>query len=249
MSWTPNESTSDVARGKVPGATVFGAYGKHVATGAESGILWPGGVYTLPPAAGVQMSIVSSSPNDTAAGTGIRTLEIHCLLDDLTEYDETIVLNGTTPVLTVATNIRFIQCQHMVTYGTLKAAAGTITASFGGQVFSEIAAGAVRCSSSMRMVPAGKRLLVDNIFAGSASGAAAAVTTVEIVTCHFGGHDYSADSIFFPLGAASFQDNSGGISLVTPTPFLEGSVFGLFFATDKPATITGFWQGRLENAA
>lgn len=201
----------------------------------------------LPAAAGVQMSVVSTSANDTAAGTGIRTVDIHYLDANLAEQMETVTMNGTTPVLTVATNIRFIQCMHMVTYGTGKSAAGTITASNGGQSYSEIAAGKVRCSSSVRMVPAGKRLLVDVVYGGSVSVTADASVIMEIVTSNFGGHDYAADSIFFPTGAAAFQATSGGTTIPCPIPFEAGSAFGLYYESDKAATIVGFWSGRLEN--
>ena len=248
MSYTPNESLSDVSRGRITGAEPFGAYGRRTTAGAESNILWPDGTYALPPAAGTQMSVVSTSANDDAAGTGIRTIDIHYLDADLTDQTETVTMDGTTPVLTVATNIRFIQCMHMVTYGSGKAAAGTITAYVGAQNYSEISTGKVRCASSMRMVPAGKRLLVDLVYGGSVSGAAAASTVIEIVTANFDGHDYSADSIFFPVGASSFQDNSGGIIIPCPQPYTEGQTFGMRFETDKAATITGFWSGRLENA-
>ena len=237
-----------VSRGSVSGAQPFGAYGRRTTAGAETNILWPDGVYALPPAAGLQMSIVSTSANDTAAGTGVRTVDIHYLDDSLTQQIETVTLNGLVPVLTVATNIRFIECMHMVTYGTGKAAAGTITASNAGQNYSEISTGKVRCSSSVRMVPAGKRLLIDVIYAGSSSGAAAASTVIEVVTSNFDGHDYTADSIFFPLGASAFQDGSGGIQIPCPFSFTEGQTFGMRFETDKVATVTGFWSGMLEDA-
>lgn len=247
MSYTPNESFSDVSRGKITGSEPFGAYGRRTTTGAESNILWPDGVYALPAAAGVQMSIVSTSANDAAAGTGVRTIDIHYLDADLATQTETVTMNGTTDVLTVATNIRFIQCMHMVTYGSGKVAAGTITAHVGAQNYAEITVGKVRCSSSVRMVPAGKRLLVDVVYGGSSSGTSAATTIIELVGCHFDGHDYTADSIFFPFGAAAFQDNSGGITIPCPLAFTAGQTFGMRFETDKASTITGFWSGRLEN--
>lgn len=151
-------------------------------------------------------------------------------------------------MLSVATNIRFIQFMHMITYGSGKVAAGTITAHVGAQNYSEISTGKVRCSSSMRMVPTGKRLVITTIYGGSSSGSAAAATILELVTANFGGHDYSADSIFFPLGASAFQDSSGGIVVNPPLVFTEGQTFGFRFETDKVATITGFWSGWLEDA-
>lgn len=247
MSFIPNENLIDIARGKVPGAQPIAGFGERTTTGAETNVLWPNGGYAFPPAAGVQMSIVSTSANDAAAGTGVRTMDIHYLDASLVEQVETVTLNGTTPVLTVATNIRFVQCMHMVTFGTSKVAAGNITASNGGQNYAQISATQARCSSSVRMVPAGKRLIVTTFYAGATSGTAAAKVTVHLASPSFDGHDFTSSSVFMPLASGSFQDNSGGITVPCPLAFTAGQSIGMTFETDKAASITGTWFGWLEN--
>ena len=80
------------------------------------------------PAAAAQRSISSASAADTAAGTGAHTVEI-------TYYDgtgagpftETVTLNGTTFVATVATDIRFIEKMEVKTAGSGGVNAGVIT--------------------------------------------------------------------------------------------------------------------------
>lgn len=80
------------------------------------------------PASQAQRSIGSSSASDTAAGTGARSIKI-------TYYDnagagpftETVALNGTTPVNTVATDIRFIESMEVVTVGSGGTNVGTIS--------------------------------------------------------------------------------------------------------------------------
>lgn len=80
------------------------------------------------PAVAAQRSLASANANDSAAGTGARTVRI-------TYYDnvgagpftEVVTLNGTTPVNTVATTIRFIESMEVVTAGALGANAGVIT--------------------------------------------------------------------------------------------------------------------------
>lgn len=238
----------NVSRGVITGAQPFYGYGRKTTSGADSGVLWPNGAFVFPSSAGVQISIVSTSANDTAAGTGIRTLEVHYLDANLAEKFETITMNGTTPVLTVATNIRFIQCMHMVTFGSGLSAAGNISASNAGNTHSYIAAGDTRCTSSVRMVPAGKRLIIHDVYAGSVSGAAAAVTTVNAATPSFEGHDYTTSNLFMPLASAAFQDNSSGISIECPLIFTEGQSFGFTFTTDKVATVVGQWFGWIEKA-
>jgi len=80
------------------------------------------------PASAAQRSMSSSSASDTSAGTGARTVRI-------TYYDntgagpltETVTLNGTTAVNTVATNIRFIEKMEVVTAGSGGVNAGTVS--------------------------------------------------------------------------------------------------------------------------
>lgn len=80
------------------------------------------------PATAAQRSIASANANDTAAGTGARTVRI-------TYFDnagagpltEVVTLNGTAPVNTVATNIRFIESMEVVTAGSLGSNAGIVT--------------------------------------------------------------------------------------------------------------------------
>lgn len=247
MSYTPNESLVNISRGRITGARPFSGYGKKATTGADSGVLWPNGPFVFPAASGVQLSLVSTSASDGVAGTGIRSVDLHYLDANLAEQSEVVVLNGTTPVLTVATNIRFVQCMHMVTFGTGKAAAGNISASNGGNVHSYIAIGEVRCTSSVRMVPAGKRLLINGIYGGSASNPKNAISTINAASSVFETHDYTTDSVFIPIASASFQDNSGGLAIECPIAFTEGQAFGMTFSCDAAAIVSGQWFGWLED--
>jgi len=250
MSFVPNDYLLSVARGKVSGAQPFGAYGEITTGGAASGLLWPNGVFTFPAAAGVQMRVVSTSAADAAAGTGARTIDLHYLDADLAEQVETVTLNGTTPVNTVATNIRFIQCMHLVTFGSGKAAAGNISATnlAASENYGYIAAGKLRCSSSLRMVPAGKRLMIDSFYGGGVSGTAAAAVTLHLATPTFDGHDFTVDNLFMPLNAGAFQDMSSGLRIGCPLSFTAGQSVGMTYTTDKAATVVGSWFGWLENA-
>lgn len=75
-----------------------------------------------------QRSIASSSANDTAVGTGARTLKITYL--DQTgagPFTEVLTLNGTARVNTVATNICFIEQIEILTAGSGGVNAGIIT--------------------------------------------------------------------------------------------------------------------------
>lgn len=238
----------EVSRGNVEGASVISSYGKRTTAGAESNILWPNGTYTLPPAVGTTVSLISTSAQDAAGGTGIESVEVHYLDANLEPQTATVTLTGLTEVTNAISGVRFIECMHMVTYGSGKAAAGNISAYDGSGTYSYISVGARRCSSSVRMVPKGKRLLTLGGASGVISGTAAAQGSIAISTTKFSGTDYSSDSVFIPLMELGYQDNSFGLLFPVYETFTEGTAVGMNFSVDKAATITGSWFGILENA-
>lgn len=243
---------TQIARGKISEMEPISAYGQYVATGGEvNHLIWPDGVFNIPASSGVQMSIVSTSASDdnTPGGTGIRTIDIHYLDANLNPMIEAVALNGTTPVLTMATNIRFIQCVHILTAGSAKAAVGTINVTNSGIIYSQIAAGGRRCSSTARMVPKGKKCYVQGAAAGSVSGTAAAGALLKISSTWFTDQDLTSQLIFVPFGSIGMQDTSVPYSFPLPAgPFPEGTIIAMEVSVDKASTITGNWFGWLENA-
>jgi hypothetical protein len=108
--------------------TGFGAdftFGR-VATAAITKVFVRATTYNEPTAQ-AQRSISSSSANDSSAGTGARTILIKYLNNAGIFLTETITLNGTTPVNTVATDIRYIEQIDVLTVGSGGTNAGTIT--------------------------------------------------------------------------------------------------------------------------
>jgi len=80
-----------------------------------------------PAEAGEQMTIVSEGDADNGAtATGALTIRV-CYLDAAgAEQEEDVTLDGTTPVNTVATDIRFVNDFHTVTVGSNGVAEGHI---------------------------------------------------------------------------------------------------------------------------
>jgi hypothetical protein len=75
-----------------------------------------------------QRSIVSASANDAAAGTGARTVRINYYTATFAgPFTETLTLNGTTAVNTVATNICFIESMEVLTVGSTGSNVGIIS--------------------------------------------------------------------------------------------------------------------------
>jgi hypothetical protein len=75
-----------------------------------------------------QRSLVSASANDTAAGTGARTVRITYYTAALAgPFTETVTLNGTTAVNTVATDICYIESMEVLTVGSTGSNVGIIS--------------------------------------------------------------------------------------------------------------------------
>lgn len=248
-------SAINIARGNMQGARLFSSYGERTTVGAETEApVWPDGAITQAPYnAGV--TIQSTSANDTAEGTGIQALHLHYIRQDLSEVDDVIIeLNGVTPVPLNDPEFLFMQCMHIVPkrVGAGLKAAGTITAKdgTGTYIYSEIATGAVRCSSGFRMVPGGKRLFIDGAVGSSISGTATARTLLRIVANHIAYHRYDDPVIFIPHASIGIQDGAITASFIGGLgPFPAGTIVGCVHTTDKAATISCSWFGRLEPEA
>lgn len=97
--------------------------------GTEETIWSRGGLYVYPTVAEVN-TVSSTSANDTAEGTGARTVSVFGLDANYNEISETISLNGQTPVNTVNSYLR-INRMFVATAGSGGTAAGTIAAGTG----------------------------------------------------------------------------------------------------------------------
>lgn len=114
-----------VARGQIVGhrsVTIFG-FNPDVDTAEVS--VWPLQSLITRPATALQMRVSSTNINDTAAGTGARTIVIEGLDGDYNEITETVTLNGQTFVLTTASFLR-INYMYVATAGSTLSAAGDI---------------------------------------------------------------------------------------------------------------------------
>lgn len=134
-----------------------------------------------PPILGEDIDVVSGSANDTAAGTGARTVRIWYLDANFLPQTEDITLSGTTPVEMTDQNITFINDAKILTTGTGLAAAGAITiaAVTGGEIFGVIDAGATRMAQNAYMVPANSTAYIYGFWA-KVDPVAAGQGTVEV---------------------------------------------------------------------
>lgn len=138
-----------------------------ISTLALTTVVVRGTTYTEPTSA-AQRSIKSSSANDTAAGTGARTVRITYFDGSMNgPYSEVVTMNGTGVAATVATNIRFIEKLEIVTAGSNSANVGIISLytnnSGGSGVIGSIAAGDSTTYWGHHYVASGKTCYINHV--------------------------------------------------------------------------------------
>jgi hypothetical protein len=114
-----------VARGQIQGhrnVTVFGFNGDVDTTQVT---VWPLPSLITFPAAALQMTVSSTNANDTAAGTGARTVVVQGVDANYNEVTETVALNGQTAVTMSASLLR-VNYAYVATAGSGNSAAGDI---------------------------------------------------------------------------------------------------------------------------
>lgn len=126
FQWLKVDAFGGLSVSITPTANTFFSFG-DVTTASLALAVVRRTVYTEP-AANAQRSMSSNNANDTSAGTGARTVKITYITTTGTgPFTETITLNGTTAVNTVATDIRFIESMEVITCGSTGSNVGIIT--------------------------------------------------------------------------------------------------------------------------
>lgn len=136
------------------------SYNPSVGTSEES--IWnESGAIVSYPASATTMTVSSSSANDTAAGTGARTVTVQGLDTNYNVQSETITLNGQSAVTTVNSYLR-MNILTVITAGSGGKNAGTIYIGTGSvstgkpaTVYSSIAAGFNRSQQGFYTIPVG----------------------------------------------------------------------------------------------
>jgi len=169
----------DLSTGKAQLLFGFGSR-SNISNASTGDDVWTGtaAVLPIPPDVGEQMTVVSSSVQDGVGGTGILTLGIRYVDAVGVVKEEVITMNGTTPVNTVATNIRFVQELHTKTAGSNNLSVGTVIIYKLGSattIYNQIEPNTNQSLCSARMVPAGKICLLWGFHCSAGGGKAADV--------------------------------------------------------------------------
>lgn len=169
------------------------------------------------PSVAQQMQLVSTSVNDTAAGTGAQQITIDYLTSPtsatrFTRFSEVVTLNGTIPVDTIATNIDRIERVHVSRVGTGSVSAGDISLqSVGGATtFEKISAGENVARTAVHFVPNGYMSIITDISVGSTTsgGTRFSFTDVEL--------NAAEDAVRVGLLESAFSAASSNINFNTP---------------------------------
>lgn len=246
----------EIARGRVEGSRSIAVTGSLTTSGAVTDIMiWPGSTVKDPsvaPAGGVQMTLVSTSAQDSAAGTGVRTLRFNYLDANLNPQSEIVTMNGTTPVLTTATNVGWVGDLTGLTFGSEKHVVGNITVTNSGTRYKYLDAEARATRSTAFRVPAGKRLIIHSLFAGSASGGVAAKAQISLVASVIGNLDGTVDrfedaGLLFRQGTLEAQDNTTTLADGALAALPAGSILGFRVTTNRAATVSAGFYGWIED--
>jgi hypothetical protein len=114
-----------VARGQIQGHRSVVVFGFNPDVDTSQVSVWPLPSLITFPAAALQMTVSSSNANDTALGTGARTVVVQGLDANYNEVSETVTLNGQTAVTMTASLLR-VNYAYVLTAGSGNGAAGDI---------------------------------------------------------------------------------------------------------------------------
>jgi hypothetical protein len=230
---------TSVLLGRIPGAISGRAQG-YISTTSTANQVVRATAYT-PQGTNAQRSIVSTSANDTAAGTGARQVLITYLDAGFVLHTETVTLNGTTPVNTVGNNIAHIESIQVTQVGSGQVNAGTINLYTGtagsGTVWASCNPGDQGTVWAHHYVPAGVTCYISILSAGgtAVSGITNLVHQPSIATANLATTQIGT-AIVHPAGGQ--WDHEFAIHLAVTGP-------DLIFVNEQPvsATANKTWAG------
>jgi hypothetical protein len=198
-----------VARNMITGHKHLFKYGNNADINGTLETIWSHStLYVYPPAA-MQMTVSSTSANDTGTGTGAQTISVQGLDADYNEIAETVVLNGRNAVTTTNAFIRVFR-SFVITagstntaQGTIYIGTGTITGGVPATVYAEIPLGENQTLMALWTVPANYTLYLYRGTFSAASNNIAQYILGKFMVRPFGGvfrnaADVTANSNLIP---------------------------------------------------
>lgn len=156
---------ADISLGKISGEASYPMFGYNpdIDSGADETIWSASGIFSLPTGAET-LDLVSTNAADTAAGTGARKVKITGLDANYKIIQETVTMNGLTPVTSTSSFLRmYYATVEEVGTGGINAGDITITQTTSSKVMGLIPLNDGCAFQSMFTVPQGKKGLIHNI--------------------------------------------------------------------------------------
>lgn len=233
----PTDFRYEIALGRRQGAKTWNKFGYNsdVDTGSNEIIAPFGGTFT-PLTTASTLSIVSTSVNDTSAGTGANSVVIYGIDANRLEQIEVVTLNGTTPVVTTSTWLGINRISIYLSGSNLSnIGAITATAVTGGAIQGQIPIGEGSTQQAIFFTQENHQFLTDflSINVEKTGGGASP-------KCRVKGWVFSAVSNSKYLVYNSLIDTSSdGVKTTSPSqPFVIGEKSCLWFeaTTDQADT-------------
>lgn len=239
-----------IVSGQITGKTPLYKIGYQATVNNTEIDLWNVAAAYVFPAAAQQMEVYSSSTNDAAGQTGALTVKIWYLTSSFVEKTETVTMTGQTAAATVATDIYRVNAFRVMTTGTGKAAAGTISLRnlADTPIYSQIAVGQTRARNSVYTVPVGKTLYISQVIysTGNKSGNRFVKFTLRATYDDKVG---ATTGIFYPYNEIGMQDGAIAVHLDLPIKLIAGTDVKISAVSDSSsadAVCTGSYRGWLE---
>lgn len=195
-----------ISKGLVERHTSVHCLGRNadVDTGTED--VWSAGGPYVPPTTARIHGIVSTSANDTEAGTGARTVRITGLDASYAPASETVTLSGTTPVSTTGAYV-FVSEICVLTAGSGGINAGDITATAAtdNTVSTKIVTGEGKSLTAAYQIPAGYTGYLQSVYGGVHGQSGAGVELICKIK-NFGG-------VFWPVTSLILQPGGGSMTI------------------------------------
>lgn len=226
----------------------FIGFGEKDISGVSNNIdIWDGptDVQPEPDTGGHALFVKSDAATDTLAGVGIQSVEIHYLDTAGVEQSVSADLAGVAEVDTGVTDCMFVQETHATAVGSTTVAVGNVDtlAGTGGAVTSRILPAGNKSMSTMKQVPAGKKLILTGWFG---SGVATTVKIANIRLRASSHHAVSLPGVYHFLSNARVKDfSSPFIPITYEIPAF--AVVKISAWTDGTIELSAQWNGYLED--
>jgi hypothetical protein len=207
----------DIAEGNVPNHNQYTKMGTMTLGVTTEVDLWTqGGKYVFPTTSG-SMRLQSTSANDKTGSTGIQTVRIGYLDKNFTSKTETLSMNGTTSVPTVATDIYRVNSIRAASAGVTGSAIGTITlsGSTSSTVYRAMSIGLTRGRGLIYSVPTGSTVYLTDMHLSSVNASAGHYTRFTL-RANYDDQLNEKVAFFQPYGEIILQDQALAVTFTSP---------------------------------